>query len=249
MWNTVLGPVRARLQRKWVGNDLRYFLRPSFKMVMGELLEHIPAPSFIEIGANDGIASDKLHPYILEHEMQGILVEPLPAAFDRLKANYSGRPDLIFENCAISNHQGVAPFYCLKQDYAVHAKVPLSHTEFTDRISSLSLETLLKHITYAGDWRDIVETVDVPIITFEQLCERHAISSVDVLQIDAEGHDAAILCSIDLALYAPALVCFEHLHLSGQEYVSALEHLTSHGYLWTQNDNDIIGLRHDLSPR
>ena len=44
--------------------------------------------TFLQIGAYDGVAGDPLRPIILDDERwSGVLVEPQPSAFERLKQN------------------------------------------------------------------------------------------------------------------------------------------------------------------
>src|ERR1700722_3021383 len=57
--------------------------------------------TFIEVGANDGRFGDPLRQYILKYQWKGVLVEPQPDIFERLKANYAGLNNRIsFENVA-----------------------------------------------------------------------------------------------------------------------------------------------------
>src|ERR1035438_3422409 len=45
--------------------------------------------SFIEVGANDGEFDDPLREYIVKYPWKGVLIEPQPDVFERLKANYA----------------------------------------------------------------------------------------------------------------------------------------------------------------
>lgn len=233
----------GKYERQWIGNDMKHWLFPSFEMIMNEMLSKKEKLIFVEIGANDGVNSDKLHPYIASGAIKGILVEPQPDVFERLKANYKETSGLHFENVAIASKPATLPFYTLKENYASYAKTPLSHSEFTDRISSLSVENILKHVRYEGDWRDILEEKKVDCVTFNDLLHRSTFNQFDIIQIDAEGMDAEILMSIDLKTHSPAFICFEHLHLNVDDYVSSLEFLTNHGYKWCKDGNDILAFK------
>src|SRR6266700_5808911 len=71
---------------------------------------------FVQIGANDGMHGDPLRSLILKHaSWGGILVEPVPYAFERLKKNYAGRSNLHFENVAVSDCAGFMPFYYVSE--------------------------------------------------------------------------------------------------------------------------------------
>src|SRR5262249_35234617 len=61
---------------------------------------------FVQVGANDGVRSDPLRSLVLEHRLAGLLIEPLPDQYARLRENYAGQPQLRFENCAVAEHDG-----------------------------------------------------------------------------------------------------------------------------------------------
>jgi len=46
--------------------------------------------------------------------------------------------------------------------------------------------------------------------TRKQKCERFWTLPIDLLQIDAEGHDAEIILNIDFNWIKPKIICFEH---------------------------------------
>jgi hypothetical protein len=59
--------------------------------------------SFLQIVSNDGISSDPLNKFINKYNWKGILVEPIPFLFEKLKRNYVHKnKNLIFYNIAIS---------------------------------------------------------------------------------------------------------------------------------------------------
>ena len=69
---------------------------------------------FVQIGANNGISADPIRPYVLKYHWRGVLVEPHPAAFARLVENYRAEPQLVFENAAIAEHDGVTALFTPK---------------------------------------------------------------------------------------------------------------------------------------
>ena len=72
---------------------------------------------FMQIGANEGIMSnDFLHPLILAKRWKGILIEPVPWIFEKLKKNYAHVPGLYFENVAISDIRKKSEFYVVDHD-------------------------------------------------------------------------------------------------------------------------------------
>ena len=56
---------------------------------------------FVQIGANDGVRFDSLYSFVTNHSCSGIVVEPLPDMFARLRTNYADYPQIIPVNKAI----------------------------------------------------------------------------------------------------------------------------------------------------
>ena len=47
---------------------------------------------FIQVGSNDATHNDPLRRFILERGWRGLMIEPVPHVFERLKRNYANRP-------------------------------------------------------------------------------------------------------------------------------------------------------------
>ena len=60
------------------------------------------SPTFLQIGAFDGVGDDDLRELIWRHRLRGVLVEPQPAAFARLKETYAEQPDVTLLQAAIA---------------------------------------------------------------------------------------------------------------------------------------------------
>ena len=71
---------------------------------LGEVIErHLhPEFTFVNIGANDGVNSDPVWPFATKHGWRGVCVEPAPAVFELLQANYSPYPRVQTVRAAIS---------------------------------------------------------------------------------------------------------------------------------------------------
>jgi FkbM family methyltransferase len=133
--------------------------------------------NFIEVGANDGRSGDPLNRYVMQYPWYGMLIEPQPDVFVQLCENYASvRDRLIFENVAIANGLSTITMYRGQgRDWpitSVHKKV---------------VAQLAPHD---------VELLTVPCTTLDELIRKHGMSNVDILQIDAEGHDYEVLKTI-----------------------------------------------------
>jgi FkbM family methyltransferase len=179
-------------------------------MLLGAFAELHPKAFFIEIGANDGEQLDPLAPYVRTLPWSGILVEPAPYIFERLRRNHAENERIALERAAIAESDGWQPFYCVVEvDDPVRQGLP----EWYDSIGSFDRTTILGHGNEIPDIEDRLVRIDVPCMTFESLCRKHDVTRLDLLLIDAEGYDWNIIRSIDLSIRHPRLLIYEHEHL------------------------------------
>jgi FkbM family methyltransferase len=203
---------------------------------------------FVEIGANDGVSFDPLHTYILRNRWRGLLVEPLPDFFLQLKETYKQCNGLIFENIAVAEKAGYRDMHRISPDV----------------LSNGTLPTWTKGIASFFNDRNALGGSRIPASTFEQirphiavekvLCDtldnlfaKHAITKVDVLQIDVEGYDYQVLKQVDFSRFRPSIIRIEWLNLPDDEKSLAIQLLKSHGYQIRLSSIDLIAW-HNLSP-
>jgi len=203
----VIAALRDRLHRLRNRRLHRRLAGPKLLRVFGDAY---PDAFFIEIGANAGDHSDHLQPFIRSSRWTGLMVEPVPYVFERLRRNYAGLGRVTFENAAIADRDGRIPFYHLREiEPEERDRVP----SWYDGIGSLSRTTVLGHRRVIPDIDERVVRREVPAMTFESLCRKHDVRRLDLLLIDAEGHDAEILRGIDFTVRRPRLLVYEHFHL------------------------------------
>jgi hypothetical protein len=74
----------------------------------------------------------------------------------------------------------------------------------------------------------------------ESALQTAGLSHVDILQIDAEGYDWAIIRSINFERLRPRILRFEYRNLSPRDADQCLDLLASHGYRFIIETRDII---------
>jgi FkbM family methyltransferase len=224
------GSHRQRLAR-WLGEATR--AGPAGPQILRAFADAYPNAVFIEIGANDGVQQDHIRPFIVSFPWRGVMVEPLPWVFAHLRSNYRGQKGVTFENAAIADADGRVPFYYIPPaaDRGVQER-PI----WSDMIGSLSRHEVERavfriHDAFSAPIPEVeIESTEVLSLTFESLCRRHEIRELDLLVIDAEGHDYEIIKGIDFERHRPRLLIYENNHLSADEREESRAYLERLGY-------------------
>lgn len=191
-------------------------------LIRAEIARH-PGKTFniVQIGANDGCRYDPYRKYIERFKLPGVLVEPIPDVYQKLVNNYKDQPQLAFENAAIGPENGSMPLYRLAENgevldgMSVYASFSRNHVEKFRNRAKTPME---------------IESIKVPVITFETLIEKHNIDHVSLLAIDTEGFDFEIIKSIDFNKIKPRIIEYEHSHLSYKDELECIKLLVSRGY-------------------
>ena len=233
----MLRTLRARLP------EAKQTLQGAFMQEFGRAF---PRASFIQVGANDGSMADPLRRQILGRKWSGIMIEPVPDIFARLAANYRFRRQLILENVAIAAEPGERDFYSLKPVADLRAEgLPAWYSG----LGSFYKDIILSHSKLIPDIESRIVTRKVPTTTFEALCKKHGIRSVNLIQIDTEGYDYEVVKLIDFTQLRPELLAYEHFHLSPEDRQACEALLHSHGYVTSAQWLDTLALhKPSISP-
>jgi FkbM family methyltransferase len=209
--------------------------------VLRALAAAVPDAFFVEAGANDGVKREHVREVVAASRWRGIVAEPVPHVFERLQRAYAGVPRVVAANVAVADADGRRPFHHLTP--AVEGE-PLP--PWYDGVGSFSRETLLAHAPGIPGMEARLVTTEVETVTLPTLLARHGAPVPDLLVIDAEGHDAAILRSLDLAALHPRLVVYQHYHLHGDERAAVRALMESAGYATLEEGFDTFCA--DLGP-
>ena len=164
---------------------------------------------------------------ILSERYEGescILVEPHPVFYEKLLRR--NNPNWIIVKAAISNTRG---------------KLPLFHVDLVDietrgidwcirGCSSLSAPGwFMKDCCRNAGGEELIQKIDVDVMTIEDLLRIYSVTSITHLKIDAEGQDQNIMRDyVDLVRKSPGLMAedidFENSWFDSQESLHALEH-------------------------
>ena len=186
-----------------------------------------PHAFFIQVGTNDGVELDPLAPFVRDFEWRGIMVEPVPYIFERLRRNVGDISGITLENVAIADSDGRRPFYTVEE---VKDPELESLPSWYDLIGSFHRDSLLTFQDSIPDIEDRIVRLEVPCLSFESLCRKHGVTELDLLLIDVEGYDGELLRSIDFSTRRPRMLIFEHEHLSNPDRQECYSLLKEQGY-------------------
>ena len=159
-----------------------------------------------------------------------LLVEPLDYNFKLLKKNFQDYENIYFEKSFISNNSKSIIFYYVKED-----SIKKLGKHWASGIGSFSKEHILNHKSKRFQIEESdIESMDIISQTFNQLCEKYNIDTIDNLLIDVEGHEMSILKSIDFNKILISEIKFEFKHLTSTfNYENSLDELIK---LFKQNN-------------
>ncbi len=191
---------------------------------------HHPDFFFVNIGANDGIASDPIYPFLRRYGWRGIAVEPLGYVCDELRRNYAQFEGVVIEHAAITSTP--RPFYFIAPDATDASFIRMVGSLHRDHIEK-TISLMRKH-QFQGPVPEGLERsirqVEAPCLTLEQLLAKHKVQQIDFLNIDAERSDFEILMMIDFTRWRPSILCLETAGFSDVQKMRAMEVLRLAGY-------------------
>ena len=205
----LFGEARRRLREARFRRALR---RDAGDRLLTAFADAYPRAFFLEVGANDGVTGDHVHPFVLSHTWSGIMVEPLPGAFERLRANYAGIDRVTLVNAAIAGHDGTATLHHFAEG-AEPAAAPAGDER--SQMASLSRELVESHAAQLPEAGPMVST-EVECLTLASLLERHPAPALDLVVIDAEGHDHEVVRQVGECGLRPRVLAYEDINLSPQ---------------------------------
>lgn len=187
-------------------------------LAIRDLMSRQPDIFFLQIGAHDGVSYDPINSYVRQFHWKGLLVEPQPAIFKKLTENYGGEKQLLFENSAVAQHDGMIELHCFENASA------------EDHASMLA-STHKHYLQFNGDsHRGALKTIRIPALTLDSLLSKHRIDRIDLLQIDTEGFDFEIIKMIDFNRIKPEIIHFENNFLNRFQKSECSRILSTQGY-------------------
>ena len=188
-----LPPIRMPEPPSDLYQGRRSFAQQGEDLILYNLLCHelrIPSPSYLDVGAGDPVLSNNTYGLYLTG-CRGVLVEPNPSLVRKLKA---ARPNDIVIGCGVGLKEAADADY-----YVIRGRWPLN---------TFSAETVAEYRKQSAE--DPVERIlKMPLIPINRLMADHFNGAPDLLSIDIEGMDLAVLRTMDYRAHRPAAICAE----------------------------------------
>jgi|AntAceMinimDraft_1070359.scaffolds.fasta_scaffold66752_2 FkbM family methyltransferase len=160
---------------------------------------------YIEIGANDGVNQSNTLQLELFHGWRGVLIEPVPSTFSRLKKNRNTK----------RNHLEQAA--CVGFDYAKD-EVEIVYSNLMSASLNLNsdIEDPIGHakkgvgFLKGEDVNGALRIVTAPALTMTSVLKKaNAPTNIDLLSLDVEGAELEVLGGIDFKLFTISWILVE----------------------------------------
>ncbi len=153
----------------------------------------IPRPTYLDIGTNDPVRMNNTY-FFYKRGCTGVLVEPNPALCSRIRRKR--KRDLCLNVGIGTGSESRADFY-----------------EMTDStLSTFSREAALRFESFGS--RRIHRVLKIDLLSANTILERHFPRAPDILSLDIEEMDFAVLKSMDFGRHRPKIICVETLTYS-----------------------------------
>jgi len=166
--------------------------------------------TFVQVGGNCGtnmrecaVGGDPVWEYATRFSWNGIVIEPVPRIFQKLRDNYSPFPSVKPVNCLVSDHTGVGKIVDQGET-----------SQEADAADAKAIE--VESYTLVDLWKQ----------TFHA---KMSTKKVDILVVDAEGNEPKILGGA-FPEPRPKLVLFESAHLNPDQRTRIHNNLETNGY-------------------
>jgi FkbM family methyltransferase len=184
-----------------------------FRRYCTELSQVVSNPVFVKVGANDGVTGDPISDILMtDIRWKGLLIEPVPYCFARLKANFSDSARFTLEQAAVGHRALRSTFYYVGEE----AREAISDLPaMFDQLGSFDRHHIVKHLD--GVLEPFIMEIEVEVLPLSEILQRNHIQDCHLLLIDTEGYDYKVLRSLDFSVTSPVAIFIEHKHLAYSE--------------------------------
>lgn len=204
----------------------RYVQHPPQTAFESTVLRRFPSLhglSFVQIGANDGQRFDPIARFIGPYAWRGVMLEPLPTYFAALAARHRDNPRLKLVQAALDVRRGRRLIHRLDPSL-------VGLPDWAHGLASFDrarVETIAREL---GQLASAVLETEIDTLTWDEIWTGLGQRTCDILILDTEGYDLALLRAAELARIRPSLVHFEHACVSPADRLAFYGELLALGY-------------------
>ena len=200
-------PKHAQLSFSAQGEDLGMY------HALKDLMK-IEKPTYMDVGAAHPIAANNTYLLYRQAGGHGVLVEPNPMFVEMLRRD---RPNDITVAAGIGvDEVKEADYYEVKGNPWLNTFSPENVKERQKSDPNYAIERVTK----------------MPLLNINKVIAEHLGKSPDLLSTDVEGLDYAIIKTLDLQRFRPAVICAEDVSvLDSGEPSDIAKYLTANGYI------------------
>lgn len=174
----------------------------------------IHQPTYIDIGAHAPVYLSNTYLFYRKGS-RGVCVEPNP---------------LLYKNIQKKRKRDI----CLNMGVGISAATEASfYIMSSSTLSTFSKEDAERMVSYGKE--KIEEIITVPLISFDEIVKKYLRACPNLVSLDVEGLDLAILKTIDFSIYRPEVFCVETLTYTENNFeekiTSTIDFMVSKGYL------------------
>lgn len=237
---TVMGRIRGRLGRRR-RQDLAEAPTP-VQLALESLLSTRSTLSIVQVGANDGRVNDPINAFVHSHpdRTRLLLIEPQSQILPMLETTYADHPEATVICCAIGEPGELVLWQVAEKYWEVTQPTYASRSGWpTYRAPSGVTSSSRQHVAawltenYVGELStdELLRSFRVPCRPLLEVLESSGFgTTIDLLQIDTEGADDAVIMNSSVEILRPALINFENAHLSPERLIGLTAHLEANGY-------------------
>lgn len=189
---------------------------------------------FIQVGANDGRRADPIRAFIDDYAWSGMMFEPLAANFADLQRHRGASPNLRLRRAAIDVTAG------RRQIYDLAPAATAGRPDWTRGLASFSRERVAQAARELGLPDTSIISEQVETVTWPQVWREFGPHPCDLIVLDTEGHDLALLRAAHLAQHRPRLILFEHACNTLDERIAFYRELIGLGYELATHGGDTV---------
>ncbi len=186
---------------------------------------------FVECGAFDGQTECSCKFFEETMGWTGINLEPVPRIFDKLEMN---RPSSTNLNVGLSDSTRTVKFQAVE------------HPQFGNEttIGAIKHDATTKEALLASGC--VIHEIEVNVISWADFLLRTELKSIDLMVLDVEGHELAVLAGMRGSSVLPQVLCVEFGHVGFDRVRSELSQL-GYEYDITSHANAFF-VRRDMLP-